>query len=78
MMRFYALGLSGHMCCLPSPYRIPQRVAGMAFNFSQVEVAPPSAGRTRAVPPRRPDEKAVRDEGVARLFGSNPLTAAVY
>ncbi len=30
----------GDFCSLPSPRRIPQGVAGMAFNFSQVEVEP--------------------------------------
>ena len=27
------------LCCLPSPYRIPQGVAGMAFNFSKIEIS---------------------------------------
>jgi hypothetical protein len=27
------------LCCLPSPYRIPQGVAGMAFNFSKIELS---------------------------------------
>ena len=26
-------------CCLPSPHRIPQSVAGMAFNFSKIEIS---------------------------------------
>ena len=27
------------LCCLPSPRRIPQGVAGMAFNFSKIEIS---------------------------------------
>jgi hypothetical protein len=27
------------LCCLPSPHRIPQGVAGMAFNFSKIELS---------------------------------------
>ncbi len=27
------------LCCLPSPHRIPQGVAGMAFNFSKIEIS---------------------------------------
>ena len=38
MIRYRALGFSRECCCLPKPYRIPQRVAGMAFNFSKIEM----------------------------------------
>jgi hypothetical protein len=38
MNRFRPLEANGDFCCLPSPHRIPQGVAGMAFNFSQVEL----------------------------------------
>ena len=48
MMRYRALGSPGELCCLPSPYRIPQRVAGMAFNFSKVELAPKTVKRALA------------------------------
>ena len=27
------------LCCLPSPHRITQSVAGMAFNFSKIEIS---------------------------------------
>ena len=37
MIRSRALESPGDLCCLPSPHRIPQSVAGMAFNFSKVE-----------------------------------------
>ena len=41
MMRYRTLGTPRESCCcLPTPYRIPKAVAGMAFNFSLVEVAP--------------------------------------
>jgi hypothetical protein len=34
-----ALAPTPDLCCLPSPHRIPQGIAGMAFNFSKIEVA---------------------------------------
>ena len=37
MIRSRVLDSPGDLCCLPSPHRIPQSVAGMAFNFSKVE-----------------------------------------
>jgi hypothetical protein len=41
MTRYRTLGMSRESCCcLPTPYRIPKAVAGMAFNFSLAEVAP--------------------------------------
>jgi hypothetical protein len=40
MSRLRSLESLGDFCSLPSPRRIPQGVAGMAFNFSQVEVEP--------------------------------------
>jgi len=39
MIRTRALEPSGDLCCLPSPHRIPQSVAGMAFNFSKVQLS---------------------------------------
>jgi len=39
MIRSRALESPGDVCCLPSPHRIPQCVAGMAFNFSKVELS---------------------------------------
>jgi hypothetical protein len=30
---------SPDLCCLPSPHRIQQYVAGMAFNFSKIEIS---------------------------------------
>ena len=35
-------------CCLPSPHRIPQGVAGMAFNFSKIELSHHSSQRKQA------------------------------
>jgi hypothetical protein len=45
MTRFRALESAGDLCCLPSPHRVPQSVAGMAFNFSKVELVRPAAKR---------------------------------
>ena len=39
MIQPRALEPTPDLCCLPSPYRIPQGVAGMAFNFSKIEVS---------------------------------------
>jgi hypothetical protein len=39
MIQHCAIELSGDLCCLPSPHRIPQGVAGMAFNFSKIELS---------------------------------------
>lgn len=74
MMRLRALGFSGDMCCLPSPYRIPRRVAGMAFNFSKVEVAPRAATRTIYEPARQQD--GGRHEAAAFLFGMGNYSPA--
>jgi hypothetical protein len=38
MIRSRALESPGNLCCLPSPHRLPQSVAGMAFNFSKVQI----------------------------------------
>jgi hypothetical protein len=39
MIHARALEPSPDLCCLPSPHRIPQGVAGMAFNFSKIEIS---------------------------------------
>lgn len=39
MNQFRALHSSLDLCCLPSPYRVMQGVAGMAFNFSKIELS---------------------------------------
>jgi hypothetical protein len=39
MIQARAVAPTPDLCCLPSPYKIPQGVAGMAFNFSKIEVA---------------------------------------
>lgn len=39
MMRYRTLGTPRESCCcLPTPYRIPKAVAGLAFNFSIIEL----------------------------------------
>ena len=54
MIRSRALESPGDLCCLPSPHRIPQSVAGMAFNFSKVELVHYAAQRTAPVPVEKP------------------------
>ena len=49
MIRFRALEPAGDLCCLPSPRRIMQGVAGMAFNFSQVELSHLASQRSTPV-----------------------------
>jgi hypothetical protein len=39
MFQARALEPSPDLCCLPSPHRIPKSVAGMAFNFSKIEIS---------------------------------------
>jgi hypothetical protein len=39
MIQARAVAPTPDLCCLPSPHRIPQGIAGMAFNFSKIEVA---------------------------------------
>jgi hypothetical protein len=48
-----ALEPSPDLCCLPSPYKIPQCVAGMAFNFSKIEISHYPAQR-KAQPQKQP------------------------
>ncbi|MGP8259167.1 MAG: hypothetical protein ACLQM6_04350 [Acidobacteriaceae bacterium] len=43
MIRFRAVESHRDMCSLPTPHRTPCSVAGMAFNFSKIELAPPAA-----------------------------------
>ena len=45
MIRFRSVESYVDRCSLPSPHRIPCSVAGMAFNFSKIELAPPTAAQ---------------------------------
>ncbi|MGA2438677.1 MAG: hypothetical protein ABSF57_09215 [Acidobacteriaceae bacterium] len=38
------------LCSLPTPHRIPQCVAGMAFNFSRIELSAPASQLNAATP----------------------------
>jgi len=61
MIRSRALDPAGDLCCLPSPHRIPRSVAGMAFNFSKIELVPRAAQRNapaKAEKPRGPTSSA--------------------
>ena len=58
MIRSRALESPGDLCCLPSPYRIPQSVAGMAFNFSKVEIAPRASKRKAPAKAQKSRDKA--------------------
>ena len=39
MIQPRALEPSPELCCLPTPHRISHYVAGMAFNFSKIEMS---------------------------------------
>ena len=39
MIQPRALAPTPDLCCLPSPFKIPRGVAGMAFNFSKIEIS---------------------------------------
>jgi hypothetical protein len=53
MIRSRSLASPGDLCCLPSPHRVPQSVAGMAFNFSKVALVQRAPKRkTQAQKPR--------------------------
>jgi len=52
MIRFRAVGSYVDLCSLPSPRRIPCSVAGMAFNFSKIELTPAAAQCNQPKPPQ--------------------------
>jgi hypothetical protein len=54
------------LCCLPSPHRIPQSVAGMAFNFSKIELSHHSAQRKLA---QQQDQAQLRKALLTQLRG---------
>ncbi len=56
-MQARALEPTPDLCCLPTPHRISFYVAGMAFNFSKIEIshhvqrkAPTQASQQRTAP----------------------------
>jgi hypothetical protein len=59
MIRARALETSSDLCCLPSPHRINQCVAGMAFNFSKVELSHHATQRPASRPLRSQPRRAV-------------------
>ena len=58
MIQPRALEPSPELCCLPTPHRISYHVAGMAFNFSKIEMShyvvqrkpPQQSAKVHAVP----------------------------
>jgi hypothetical protein len=54
MIRSRALDPPRALCCLPSPHRITHSVAGMAFNFSKVELVQPAPRRKSNAPAEKP------------------------
>ena len=68
MTQYRTLGAPGELCCLPSPSRIPKRVAGMAFNFSQVEVANKAVQRAAPVEMNRHTEQSAGERSRSSMF----------
>ena len=60
MIQARALEPSPDLCCLPSPHRIPQGVAGMAFNFSKIEISHHPPQRKAQPQPQPAPPSAVR------------------
>jgi hypothetical protein len=71
MSRLRSLESLGDFCSLPSPHRILRGVAGMAFNFSQVEVEPTveSQGAAAAVETTRSAANPLRNAALSARFG---------
>ena len=74
MIRSRSLDPSGDLCCLPSPHRIPQGVAGMAFNFSQVELSHVAAHRT--APALAENQRGSRFLGATACFSFSQYSPA--
>ena len=54
MIQARALEPTPDLCCLPTPHRVHQYVAGMAFNFSKIEISHHAVQRKappQAMPP---------------------------
>jgi|GEM_PF-3570865 hypothetical protein len=63
-----ALEPSLDLCSLPTPHRIPQCVAGMAFNFSKINLSVPAAQHNAA----RPEESQTDPAASARVETPRP------
>ncbi len=57
MIQARALAPSPDLCCLPTPHRISQDVAGMAFNFSKIEISHYPTPR-KAPPQAQPEPRS--------------------
>jgi hypothetical protein len=66
MIRARALETSSDLCCLPSPHRIPQCVAGMAFNFSKVEISHHATNQRRTSSMRADSQRRSASASPAR------------
>jgi len=70
MSRLRSLESLGDFCSLPSPHRVPQGVAGMAFNFSSVEVEPAEELSYATAPTETPrTTSSPRNTSIAARFG---------
>lgn len=59
MIHSRALQPAPDLCCLPSPYRVLQGVAGMAFNFSKIELSHHPAPRKTAQEKSQPQKDLI-------------------
>jgi hypothetical protein len=63
MIKSRPLASPGDLCCLPSPHRIAHSVAGMAFNFSKVELVPHAKKRKAPAKADKPREASAPGRG---------------
>jgi hypothetical protein len=75
MIRSRALESPGDLCCLPSPHRVPRGVAGIAFNFSKVELSHRPAPRTPVEDTHLQAEIVRSPSGVKRVRNSFSTSA---
>ena len=64
MIQARALEPSPDLCCLPTPHRVHQYIAGMAFNFSKIEISHHAV--QRKAPPQASTQKPSSAQSAAR------------
>jgi hypothetical protein len=78
MIRFQVVGSQEDMCSLPSPRRIPRSLAGMAFNFSKIELTPPAKQVMKPTPPQsQPALSSSAQADALKMCGQNTSSSSV-
>jgi hypothetical protein len=65
MIRFRTVESHVDLCSLPSPHRIPRSLAGMAFNFSKIDLSPSDAQTGKPKPPQSQPASSTSAHGEA-------------